>query len=207
MWMEELPNGKYKFFERYKDPYTEKWKRVSVTLDSGSSRAKKEAQKLLDERIEETLQNIQSTDVTYQHVLDEWWTFYQKEIKGSSISSLTSSVNDFKEAFDTEIKVKNIDTKYIQRFLNDLDISRSKLERYKMILNLSLDYAVNLLLKHGRLLTASKYGVDEFANLLFRKKIIEKNEWFSWPFPVNFPFPPATWKKRETLLRKSWWKG
>jgi phage integrase protein len=22
MWMEELPNGKYKYFERYKDPYT-----------------------------------------------------------------------------------------------------------------------------------------------------------------------------------------
>ncbi|CWG63424.1 phage integrase [Streptococcus pneumoniae] len=55
MWMEELPNGKYKFFERYKDPYTEKWKRVSVTLDSGSARAKKEAQRLLDERLEETL--------------------------------------------------------------------------------------------------------------------------------------------------------
>ena len=51
MWMEELPNGKYKFFERYRDPYTEKWKRVSVTLDSGSSRAKKEAQKQLDEKI------------------------------------------------------------------------------------------------------------------------------------------------------------
>ena len=53
MWMDELPNGKYKFFERYKDPYTEKLKRVSVTLSSGTSRAKKEAQKLLDERIEE----------------------------------------------------------------------------------------------------------------------------------------------------------
>ncbi|MTW28126.1 integrase, partial [Streptococcus pneumoniae] len=22
MWMEELPNGKFKYFERYKDPYT-----------------------------------------------------------------------------------------------------------------------------------------------------------------------------------------
>ena len=52
MWMEELPNGKYKFFERYKDPYTEKWKRVSVTLSSGTSRAKKEAQKLLDDKID-----------------------------------------------------------------------------------------------------------------------------------------------------------
>ncbi|BBP09885.1 tyrosine-type recombinase/integrase [Streptococcus sp. 116-D4] len=144
MWMEELPNGKYKFFERYKDPYTEKWKRVSVTLDSGSSRAKKEAQKLLDERLEETLKKLQTTDIVYEHVLNEWWAFYQKELKGSSISSLTSNVNDFKETFDLSVKVSNIDTKYIQRFLNNLDLSRSKMERYKLILNLSLDYAVNL---------------------------------------------------------------
>lgn len=41
MWVEQLDNGKYKFFERYKDPYTEKWKRVSITLDSNSNRAKK----------------------------------------------------------------------------------------------------------------------------------------------------------------------
>lgn len=33
MWMEELPNGKYKFFERYKDPYTDKLKKVSVTME------------------------------------------------------------------------------------------------------------------------------------------------------------------------------
>lgn len=144
MWMEELPNGKYKFFERYKDPYTEKWKRVSVTLDSGSNRAKKEAQRLLDERLEETLKKLQTTDIIYKHVLNEWWVFYQKELKGSSISSLTSSVNDFKETFDLSVKVSNIDTKYIQRFLNNLDLSRSKMERYKLILNLSLDYAVNL---------------------------------------------------------------
>lgn len=60
MWMEELPNGKYKYFERYKDPYTEKWKRVSVTLDSGSARAKKEAQKLLDEKIVKKEEKINS---------------------------------------------------------------------------------------------------------------------------------------------------
>mgnify|MGYP000881096577 FL=1 len=144
MWIESLPNGKYKFFERYKDPYTEKWKRVSVTLDSGNARSKKEAQKLLDERIKETVKNIQSTDATYGQILDEWWDFYQKEIKGSSISSLSSSVKDFKNAFDLELKIKNIDAKYIQKFLNEEDVSRSKLERYKMILNLTFDYAVNM---------------------------------------------------------------
>ena len=30
MWIEKLKNGKYKFFERYNDPYTEKLKRVTV---------------------------------------------------------------------------------------------------------------------------------------------------------------------------------
>ncbi len=50
MWIEKLSNGKYKYFERYKDPYTEKWKKVSVTLESGTARAKKEAQRLLEEK-------------------------------------------------------------------------------------------------------------------------------------------------------------
>ena len=70
MWMEELPNGKYKFFERYKDPYTEKWKRVSVTLDSGSSRAKKEAQKQLDEKIESMIQKLTTASALFHPVFD-----------------------------------------------------------------------------------------------------------------------------------------
>lgn len=144
MWIEELPNGKYKFFERYKDPYTEKWKRVSVTLDSGSNRAKKEAQKLLDERIESTLASLQAPDVLFTAVLDEWWGFYQKEIKRSSISSLTGNVNELRSIFALNVKIVNIDTRYIQNFLNNLEVTRSKLERFKSILNLTFDYALAL---------------------------------------------------------------
>ena len=144
MWIEELPNGKYKFFERYKDPYTEKWKRVSVTLESGSNRAKKEAQKLLDERIENTLANLQTPDVLFTAILDEWWGFYQKEIKRSSISSLTGNVNELRSIFALNVKIVNIDTRYIQNFLNNLEVTRSKLERFKSILNLTFDYALAL---------------------------------------------------------------
>ena len=144
MWIEELSNGKYKFFERYKDPYTEKWKRVSVTLESGSNRAKKEAQKLLDERIGNTLASLQAPDVLFTTVLDEWWGFYQKEIKRSSISSLTGNVNELRSIFALNVKIVNIDTRYIQNFLNNLEVTRSKLERFKSILNLTFDYALAL---------------------------------------------------------------
>ena len=52
MWMDELPNGKYKFFERYKDPYTEKLKKVSVTMEKKTSQARNQAALLSQEKIQ-----------------------------------------------------------------------------------------------------------------------------------------------------------
>ncbi|MFR0702597.1 hypothetical protein [Enterococcus sp.] len=55
MWIEELAKGKYKYIERYKDPYTEELKKVSITLTSKSNVAKKQAQKELNEKIDRIL--------------------------------------------------------------------------------------------------------------------------------------------------------
>lgn len=44
MWIEELPNGKYKYTERYKDPLTNKWRKTSITLEKNSPQARKLAQ-------------------------------------------------------------------------------------------------------------------------------------------------------------------
>ncbi len=64
MWMEELVNGKYRFLSCYKDPYTKKWKRVSVTRLRIRKWAKKEA--LLDEKIAEKLQSLTTTDMLFE---------------------------------------------------------------------------------------------------------------------------------------------
>ena len=57
MWMEER-NGRYRFVEQYIDPYTEKRKRVSVTLNSKSNQAKKQAKTLLDQKIRAKIEKI-----------------------------------------------------------------------------------------------------------------------------------------------------
>lgn len=144
MWIEELSNGKYKYFERYKDPYTEKWRKVSVTLESGSNRAKKEAQKILEEKIKTALRNLKTSDAYFTDVLDSWWEFHKKEIRRTSISALTSNVRLVRETFGLKTKITKIDTLYVQDYINKLDISRPKLERVKSILNLSFDYAVTI---------------------------------------------------------------
>jgi integrase len=142
MWIEKLENGKYKFFERYKDPYTEKWRRVSVTLDSGSSRAKKEAQKILDEKIELKLGSLKSSDMLFTALFNNWWGFYRQGLKNSSIASLEGNIREIREKFGRDTKVTKIDPLYIQKYLDNLDGSRSKKERHKSMLNLVFDYAV-----------------------------------------------------------------
>lgn len=144
MWIEELPNGKYKFFERYKDPYTEKWKRVSITLESGSNRAKKEAQKLLDEKIENVLQKLSTSDRLFTDVLDEWWIFYQKGVRKSSVRIRTPAYKRLSSNFAPDVPIRNIDVAYIKRYISNSNYTASQLNHIKVILNGVFDYAQEL---------------------------------------------------------------
>lgn len=144
MWIEELPNGKYKFFERYKDPYTEKWKRVSVTLESGSNRAKKEAQKLLDKKIKNVLQRLSTSDRLFTDVLDEWWIFYQKGVRKSSVRIRTPAYKRLSNSFAPDVPIRNIDVAYIKRYISNSNYTASQLNHIKVILNGVFDYAQEL---------------------------------------------------------------
>lgn len=55
MWVEDLPNGKYKYCEHYTDTKG-KIRKVSVTLDKNSSRTQNEASRLLYNKIDAKLE-------------------------------------------------------------------------------------------------------------------------------------------------------
>lgn len=144
MWVEQLDNGKYKFFERYKDPYTEKWRRVSITLDSGSNRAKKEAQKLLDEKIKKAVQKLSSSDRLFDDILNEWWILYQKEVRKTSVRARAPAYRRLSENFAPNIPIRNIDVAYIKKYIANSNYTKSQLNHIKVILNGTFDYAQEL---------------------------------------------------------------
>ncbi|QWV86200.1 site-specific integrase [Streptococcus parasuis] len=144
MWTEAHKSGKVNFVERYKDPYTQKWRRTSVLMERDTPRIRKEAQKILDAKIADILSKLKSSEMLFTDLFDQWWTFYQQEIKRSSIASLRGNIRDIRESFGIDIKVVNIDPKYVQNYLDNLDCSRNKKERNKSMLNLAFDYAVDL---------------------------------------------------------------
>lgn len=54
MWMQER-NGKFRFFEQYKDPLTNKTKIISITMKDHKKSTAKQAQIILDNRISKAL--------------------------------------------------------------------------------------------------------------------------------------------------------
>ena len=144
MWVEQHKSGKVNFVERYRDPYTNKWKRTSTLMEKDTPRIRKEAQKILDTKITNLLNNLKTSEMLFTALLDQWWGFYQQEIKRSSIASLRGNIREIRESFGLNVKVVNIDPKYVQTYLDNLDCSRNKKERHKSMLNLAFDYAVDL---------------------------------------------------------------
>ena len=144
MWTEAHKSGKVNFVERYRDPYTNGWRRTSVLMEKDTPRIRKEAQKILDAKIADILSKLKSSEMLFTDLFDQWWGFYQQEIKRSSIASLKGNIRDIRESFGIDIKVVNIDPKYVQNYLDNLDCSRNKKERNKSMLNLAFDYAVDL---------------------------------------------------------------
>lgn len=144
MWTQAHKSGKVNFVERYKNPYTNEWKKVSVLVEKDNARTRKYAQQYLDNKIAKILNNLESSEMMFTDLFDDWWTFYKQEIKKSSISSLKGNVKEIRSWFGNNVKVSNIDPKYVQNYLDNLDCSKSKKERHKTLLNLAFDYAVRL---------------------------------------------------------------
>ena len=84
MWHEKFTNKhgetKYRYYEKYKDPLTNKWRRVSVVLNKNGKQSQKEAQKLLNKRIEAKLNDKTPTtlkSLTFHAACDEWLEYYK----------------------------------------------------------------------------------------------------------------------------------
>ncbi|MCM2138940.1 tyrosine-type recombinase/integrase [Vagococcus fluvialis] len=144
MWFQEQNNGKFKYFERYVDPYTEKYKTVTITLKSNSNTAKKEASRILLEKIEERLKPKQNDKMTLQELIDEWWEQYQKGVKNSSILATSKVKKIVEKGLDMDSLIHNVDTKMLQKFFNSLDYSYAYTKKVRGALNQAYNYALDM---------------------------------------------------------------
>lgn len=128
MWYVEEQNKKgatvYRFYEKYKDPYSDKWKRVSVTMHRDGKQSQKEAQKRLSKKIKAKIEDKTPNTLkalTFHAACDEWLERY-KQMSGSKQSTIKTKeykVQHIKRNIDSDILVKNMNTDIVQGLVND----------------------------------------------------------------------------------------
>ena len=149
MWMEELPNGKYKFFERYKDPYTEKLKKVSVTMEKKTPQARNQAAILLQEKIKQKLGEKQHfvSDITFEKLYEEFEENWKHGVKNSTVYASKNVKKEILKQIEGDYLIRNIDRRLLQKVIDQLlqdGRSHNYVSKIKFKLNQIMKFAVRM---------------------------------------------------------------
>lgn len=146
MWLEDPQNGKYIYRERYTDPYTDKSRKVSVTLNSKSNQARNKAQQLLNQKIERKLSTIKKSNHTVDELLTEWWQFKQQSVRNNTKRNYSNILKQIRANHDLDLnaKISKVDAQYFQRYFNTLHFSDSQNSKYRSVIKMAFDYAVDM---------------------------------------------------------------
>lgn len=146
MWIEELPNGKYKYVERYEDPLTGKQKKVSLTHTKKNNRVEKEMLLKLQEKIQKKL-DLKDVDskITLRELSDKWLKVYSENVKLSSVSRTRGSLNTLNEVLG-DIQVSKLKASHINKYILD------KMNARELVYNSASQLKSNIsrVLKHGQ---------------------------------------------------------
>ena len=83
MWVENLPNGKVRFVERYTDYMTGKQKRVSVTMDKNTPKNRKLALEILNKKMQNKTET-NPNDITLMQLIEKYREYQFRTVKLST---------------------------------------------------------------------------------------------------------------------------
>lgn len=114
MWIEKVINSKgirYKFCERFLNPNTNKMIKLSVTLNSNTTHAKRKARELLQARFYDALNKAEKkqlekiNNLTFIQVATEWLEYSSSCIKVSTILNHKNYIKRIEKAISNMLFV------------------------------------------------------------------------------------------------------
>ncbi|HIY01876.1 MAG TPA: hypothetical protein IAA26_08550 [Candidatus Blautia faecipullorum] len=106
--------GKYKFIERYTDPLTGKYRRVSIVLEKNTAQARKQAQGALQERIEVSIAPKKSS-INLSQLVNLYYNEQKETLKPSTYDRNHNVCMSIAKTLGNDILVENINAGYIKK--------------------------------------------------------------------------------------------
>ena len=160
MWAETRKNGKVKFTERYLDPLTGQSKKVSVTMDKDTRSTRKEASKILDQKIDDILRKAytgkKDNKFTLQDLVDAYRAEQKKTVKKSTYRRNFHIANAMLDALGSNTLVEMLTANYIRDRMYSLDRENA---------------SINELLKRSKGILRWGYNNDYISDISFLDKV------------------------------------
>ncbi|ATD30555.1 hypothetical protein BHM04_04900 [Macrococcus sp. IME1552] len=140
---------KYRFVAKYKDPQTNKFKRVSTVMNKNGLHSQKEAERILNKKIEDKLKALTSADisnVTFHQELDRWHIEHieNEGNKATTLNNIRVFVEHIKNAIDNDILLTAINEthgkdiiKYSQALKHSRRLTARLITLFKSVLKFS----------------------------------------------------------------------
>ncbi len=113
MWVRTTPNGKVKYCERYTDYLTGKTKDVSVTFNKDTARNRREAARILQERIDAKL-SPHAKDITLSALIDEYRIDQKLNVRQSTYQRNYHTAETIKELLGPDLIISRMTARYIR---------------------------------------------------------------------------------------------
>lgn len=139
MFCENLPNGKVRYGEYYKDPLTLKNKKVHVTMDKDSPANKKKAIAELTRRIDEKTSIVNNQNITFKMLLDEYLSYQEHTVKKSTYTRNKVTLTKCVKVIGESVYVNNTNAAYIKKLFipktdDNITTSNEYIKRLKAML-------------------------------------------------------------------------
>lgn len=150
MWVEKRSKNNFKFVEQYKDPLTDKPKRVSVTLSKNTAHTRKEAQAALEAKIRQRLRHLQDGSikhgVTLGQLKDDWLKDREAFTKAKTYEASLSRAKKIVSELGEDVLVEKVTAPLLEDMLNNMiykeEYKNSTVSQCKNAARLMFQYAV-----------------------------------------------------------------
>lgn len=149
MWIEKRSATSYKFVEQYRDPLTNKYRRVSVTFSRNTTHTRKEAIALLQKRIEGRFDEAGLTnkkEVTLQELRNDYLHHIKHQVKKNTYRNSTSRLKLLIKELGEDTLIGNISPLFLSHFFDQListnHYKNSTIQKFKGSLNMLFKFAV-----------------------------------------------------------------
>jgi integrase len=150
MYVEER-NQKYRFFERYRDPLTNKYKAVSVTMTKNTKQAQHQAQMILQAKIAKIMSQVNHIEtihgITLQKLVDDYLTNYKPRVRRSTYANAEMMCRSLVKSLDKDALIEKITPLILTRTIEDMiygsrHISNAYASKFKIFLHQLFAFAV-----------------------------------------------------------------